>query len=89
MGLTARLPPLDINSTTHRIFKKGEQRIPHLTYDFSKYLRAPAISANMAALASKTQSQKIFEKLRTKPANRVSIPHVTHRLVALGSLMGL
>jgi hypothetical protein len=31
----------------------------------------------MAALASKTQSQKIFEKLRTKPANRVSMPHVS------------
>jgi hypothetical protein len=30
----------------------------------------------MAALASKSQSQKIFEKLRTKPANRVSMPHV-------------
>jgi ADP-ribosylation factor GTPase-activating protein 2/3 len=28
----------------------------------------------MAALASKSQSQKIFEKLRTKPANRVSKP---------------
>jgi hypothetical protein len=31
----------------------------------------------MSALASKTQSQKIFEKLRTKPANRVSIPPLT------------
>jgi tRNA(His) 5'-end guanylyltransferase len=34
----------------------------------------------MAALASKSQSQKIFEKLRTKPANRVSMPHVSFDL---------
>jgi ADP-ribosylation factor GTPase-activating protein 2/3 len=32
----------------------------------------------MAALASKTQSQKIFEKLRTKPANRVRFHNATY-----------
>jgi len=42
-------------------------------------------AAKMAALASKSQSQKIFEKLRTKPANRVSMPHAS--LVPRGKML--
>jgi hypothetical protein len=59
----------------------GEPRTPTLfvqlhitTTASSSYLRYQLSAGNMSALASKSQSLKIFEKLKTKPANKVSEP---------------
>jgi hypothetical protein len=46
----------------------------HIITASSSYLTYQLSAGNMSALASKSQSLKIFEKLKTKPANKVSEP---------------
>lgn len=49
----------------------GDTTTPHrsITYNTTTF----HLSGKMSALASKSQSLKIFEKLKTKQANRVSL----------------